>query len=41
MKIFNKIVMSSVQTCNTNDIWFDSKDFRMYMEGEGANCHNI
>lgn len=41
MKIFNKIVMSSIQTCNTNDIWFDGKAFRIYMEGEETNCYNI
>lgn len=34
MKIFNKVVWSSKEPLNKNDIWFDGSHFRIYSEGD-------
>lgn len=34
MRIFNKLVFSKKEPSNKNDIWFDGKDWKVFIEGE-------
>lgn len=34
MRIFNKLVFSKKEPSNKNDIWFDGKDWKVFIDGE-------